>query len=157
MPNDKDTLEEIKQRALRLVQYGAMSGGTYDSVIAPLLQQIEQQQAEIERWKRDGDRLREELGVTLKRWDESDKNLQQSRERLLEELEILKLNLETQVRHFNDTTEELEKAYEECDAIEAERDDYRKVLEWVRDAGTDYQSINKAGAILSRYPSERGE
>lgn len=117
----------------------------------------------LDDWKRQYDKLEVISMKVAEQLSAREKELEQVKA----ERELLQLNLETQTGHFNDTTEELEKAYDECDLIEAERDDYRKVLEWYGDRINwspdkllDDNVISDGGemarTILSRY-KEKGD
>ncbi|CAM3707676.1 hypothetical protein COLU111180_04210 [Cohnella lubricantis] len=156
MPNDKDTLEEIKRKYAMHVYEGHEDN--VNDVIRYLLQQNEQQQAEIEREKEELDRLnnvilrlQEDYERSLAVSESLGHQLQQSRE---ENEQLIKdrdfwVNLYNQERdlckgqkeNLREINERIgadaenllvenERLRGELEQVKAERDDYRKVLEW---------------------------
>jgi len=67
--------------------------------------------------------LQQELesnGMTMALMEADMLDLNSMLEQVKQERDLLKLNLDTQTKHFNDTTEELAQAYEEMESMECE-------------------------------------
>jgi hypothetical protein len=174
MPNDKytkDTLEEI--RRFWNIQPGRTS--TVRNKVEDinyLLSLHKQQQEEIERLKLSNDDLSVlSENILLELIQSREENARLTSEQEYAKRQAIKWNdeavrLKGLYERERDIAEQAQSAAknwhdaavgweEKHKLIEAERDDYRNVLEWIRDAGTDYQSIDRARTILQKY--EKGD
>jgi len=110
------------------------------------------------KWNDEAVRLREELAEEKRHaalgWEQSNKWLEENG-RLRDELDQLKREKdenESIAKHkLKIKQAAVDEAMSEAYQLRTELAEKDKVLEWIRDAGTDYQSINKARSILSQY------
>lgn len=117
-----------------------------------LIEQNEQQQAEIERERSNAARWYNDYGREFQRRKEAERELQQSRE----EAERLRGELKGIANPAWAVTVDNINLRKELEQVKAERDDYRKVLEWYgeQECG-DWDIGEKSRDIIARY--EKGD